>query len=127
MPLPYSDSYGRGDGPRATPAIADDKVFTFGADSMLHCLRFANGKTLRSVDTKEEIQAAERVFRRSNFSVGGRTPGATERRRKDRAGIVAFDKTDGRVIWKATDDQASYSSPVAASINGKRYAFFAKL
>ena len=28
------------------------------------------------------------------------------------------------MIWKATDDQASYSSPVAASINGKRYAFF---
>jgi outer membrane protein assembly factor BamB len=42
----------------------------------------------------------------------------------DGAGIVAFDKSDGRVIWKATDDQASYSSPVVAGINGKRYAFF---
>jgi len=37
------------------------------------------------------------------------------------AGIVAFDKVTGKLLWKATDDEASYSSPVAATINGKRY------
>ena len=40
------------------------------------------------------------------------------------AGIVAFDKATGKVLWKTSDDEASYSSPVAASIHGRRYAFF---
>jgi len=38
--------------------------------------------------------------------------------------IVSFNKADGKVLWKATDDEASYSSPVAATVNGRRYAFF---
>jgi len=42
----------------------------------------------------------------------------------NRAGIVAFDKSTGKVLWKATDDEASYSSPVAASIGGQRLALF---
>jgi outer membrane protein assembly factor BamB len=40
------------------------------------------------------------------------------------SGIVAFDKRNGKVLWKAAQDEASYSSPVAATINGHRYGFF---
>ena len=40
------------------------------------------------------------------------------------AGIVAFDKATGKLLWKATDDEASYSSPVAATLHDRRYAFF---
>ena len=39
---------------------------------------------------------------------------------KDGAGIVAFDKTTGNPRWKATDTEASYSSPVAATFSGRR-------
>jgi outer membrane protein assembly factor BamB len=37
---------------------------------------------------------------------------------------VAFEKDSGKVLWKATDDEASYSSPAMATIDGKRHAFF---
>src|SRR5439155_6530641 len=40
------------------------------------------------------------------------------------SGIVAFDKTNGKTVWKATDDEASYSSPVTATIKDRRYGFF---
>src|SRR5262249_29543771 len=40
------------------------------------------------------------------------------------AGIVAFDKDSGKVLWTATDDEASYSSPVVATIAGARHALF---
>jgi outer membrane protein assembly factor BamB len=40
------------------------------------------------------------------------------------AGIVAFDKADGKEVWKTTDDGASYSSPVAADIDGVRHVLF---
>src|ERR1019366_6410748 len=36
------------------------------------------------------------------------------------AGIVAFDCGSGRIRWKATDDPASYASPVMALIQGSR-------
>ncbi len=40
------------------------------------------------------------------------------------AGIVAFDKDTGKEVWKATGDGASYSSPVAATIDGVRHVIF---
>jgi outer membrane protein assembly factor BamB len=43
---------------------------------------------------------------------------------KNGAGIIALDKSTGKLLWKATDAEASYSSPTPATINGKRYVFF---
>ena len=41
-----------------------------------------------------------------------------------KAGIVAFDAKTGKVIWTATTDAASYSSGIAATMLGRRYAVF---
>src|SRR5437870_1549408 len=40
------------------------------------------------------------------------------------AGIVAFNSDTGAVLWTATDHDASYSSPVGATISGRRHAVF---
>jgi hypothetical protein len=40
------------------------------------------------------------------------------------AGIVAFDSATGKVLWKSSNEAASYSSPIAATVNGLRRAFF---
>jgi outer membrane protein assembly factor BamB len=42
----------------------------------------------------------------------------------DASGIVAFDAESGEVLWSATDHEASYSSAVAATFDGRRYAVF---
>lgn len=120
----YSDNYSRGDGPRATPAIADGNVYSFGADGNLHCVASADGKPIWSISTKEQFNPSKGFFgvacsplvegKAVLLNIGG----------KDGAGIVAFDKADGKVLWKATDDQASYSSPITATISGKRRALF---
>src|SRR5437763_999199 len=39
-------------------------------------------------------------------------------------GIVAFNKDTGKEAWKALDDDASYASPVAATLAGKREVVF---
>ena len=41
-----------------------------------------------------------------------------------KAGIVAFDAKIGKVLWTATEDQASYSSGMAGTIAGQRIAIF---
>ncbi len=41
-----------------------------------------------------------------------------------KAGIVAFHKDTGKEVWKSTDQDASYASPVAATIAGDRHLLF---
>jgi outer membrane protein assembly factor BamB len=123
-PTGYQDEFGFDDGPRATPSIAAGRVYTFGAEGRLHCLDLGTGKKLWGVDVKSEFQAANGFFGMACsplvegdavlLNVGGAKG----------AGLVAFDNTNGKLLWKATDDEASYSSPVAATISGHRYALF---
>jgi len=123
-PTGYRDDFGFDEGPRATPTIAQGKVFTFGAEGLLHCLDFQTGKKIWSVSTKTEFGASKGFFgmvcsplvegNAVLLNIGG----------ANGAGIVAFDQNTGKLLWKATSDEASYSSPVAATINGLRYAFF---
>jgi outer membrane protein assembly factor BamB len=119
----YADALGKGDGPRSTPVVDGGKVYTLGAEGMLHCLDLKDG-------TKrwEKSLAKDYEMKPSYFGVGTSplvegglvlvNVGARG------AGIVAFDKDSGKEVWKATDDEASYSSPVAATIDGVRHVFF---
>ena len=40
------------------------------------------------------------------------------------AGIVALNLSDGTTRWKSTDESASYSSPVAATVDNVRHVIF---
>jgi outer membrane protein assembly factor BamB len=124
-PSGYRESIGVDDnGPRATPAIAGGRVFTLGAEGMAHGLDLETGTKVWSFDAREKLGAQLGYFgiacsplvegTRVLFNIGG----------KNGAGIVALDAATGNLAWKATDDAASYSSPVAATIGGKRHAFF---
>jgi outer membrane protein assembly factor BamB len=123
-PTAYQDDFGFDEGPRATPAIDAGKVYTFGAEGALYCLDFATGKKIWNVDCKTQFSAPKGFFgiacsplvegRSVLLNVGG----------ANGAGIVAFDKDSGKTLWRSTEDAASYSSPVAATIGGKRYALF---
>jgi outer membrane protein assembly factor BamB len=123
-PTSYRDDFGFDEGPRATPCIADGKIYTFGAEGMLLCLDLADGKKVWQLDTKREFHQGKGFFgmdcsplvegNNVLLNIGG----------SDGAGVVAFDKVSGKVAWKSTDDEAGYASPVAATIHDRRYAFF---
>jgi outer membrane protein assembly factor BamB len=119
-PTSYHDDFSRGDGPRASPAIAGDRVYTYGADGQLYCWSLSNGAQRWHVDTETEFKPARGFFGRvcsplveSNaviLNIGGRP----------QAGIVAFQADTGKVLWKATSDEASYSSPTMIDRGGQR-------
>jgi outer membrane protein assembly factor BamB len=122
-PTPYRDDFGFDEGPRATPATAEGRVYAYGAEGMLTCLDLGSGKKLWGIDAKKEFHAPKGFFGiacsplvESNaviLNIGG----------NDGAGIVAFDKLTGKILWKTNNDQPSYSSPVAATIGNRRYLF----
>jgi outer membrane protein assembly factor BamB len=117
----YRDDFGFDEGPRASPIIAGGQVYTFGAEGMLHCLQFAGGGKIWSLDANREFGVEKGFFGAAGsplvegprifLNIGG----------SDGAGIIALDKDTGRLLWKATSDEASYSSPVAATFGGKPY------
>ncbi len=124
-PTSYRDSFGADDdGPRATPAVAGGRVFTMGAEGKIHATDLEGGKRLWSLDAQEDLGADLGYFGMASsplvegekvlFNIGGRNG----------AGIVALEAATGKILWKATDDDASCSSPVAATMGGKRHAFF---
>jgi len=123
-PTGYRDDFGFDEGPRAAPAIAAGRVYTFGAVGTLHCLDFNTGKKIWRVDTHKKFGVRKGFFGaacsplvddgRVLMNIGG-SPGA---------GLVAFDAATGATVWKATDQEASYSSPVVATINGSKHALF---
>ncbi len=98
-------------GPRGTPSISKDQIFTFGVTGILSCFNLTDGKILWQVDTLKDFKAANLYFGSSCspllfedkiiVEVGGKS-----------ASIVAFNQKDGSLAWKTLDDKASYSSPI---------------
>jgi len=120
-PTRYQDDFGFDEGPRATPTIAGGKIYTSGAEGMVNCWDFATGENIWRVDTKTQFTAAKGFFGMACsplvegnaviLNIGG----------GQGAGIVALEKSIGKLLWKATDEEAGYASPVAATFDGKRY------
>jgi outer membrane protein assembly factor BamB len=123
-PTAYRDDFGFDEGPRATPCVAEGRVYTFGAEGMLSCLNLADGNMLWQVNTKNEFHARKGFFGAACSPLAEGNAVLLNVGGAEGAGLVAFEKTTGRVLWKSSDDEASYSSPAAATIHGRRYAFF---
>jgi outer membrane protein assembly factor BamB len=117
----YRDDFGFDEGPRATPTVAGDAVFTLGANGDLHAIELATGKARWHRTLLADYHVEKGFFgvacspvvagRNVLVNVGGKG-----------AGVVAFDAATGKEVWKATDDAAGYSSPVVTPVDGKATA-----
>jgi outer membrane protein assembly factor BamB len=122
-PTTYRDDFGFDEGPRAVPVVANGIVYTFGAEGQLHAIDLATGKKIWSEDTMRRFNVRKGFFGAAGSplvedgrllaNIGG-----------DKAGVVAFDAKTGKVLWTATDDEASYSSATGATVAGRRLAVF---
>jgi len=124
-PTAYRDQIvGEDHGPRATPTIAGNRLYTIGAEGRVHCLDLATGKKIWSMDARADYGASEGFFGFASsplvegdaimLNIGGASG----------AGILALSKEGGKLLWKATDDEASYSSPVMGVFGGQRLGVF---
>jgi outer membrane protein assembly factor BamB len=108
-----------GIGPRATPAIADGRVFTMGATGILNALDLASGRRLWTHQAVEENGAQSPMWGKSSspLVVGRRvvvSAGGPEGR-----SLVAYDAASGEPAWRGGSDQSSYSSPVLMELAGR--------
>jgi len=123
-PAPYAGGISADRGPRCVPLIHGDRIFLLGAAGNLHCAGLADGRKIWSHSLAAEYKAPEGYFgfgstpivdgNKLLVNVGGRAG----------TGIVAFAIADGKPVWQSTDEQASYSSPVAVTRDGVRHVVF---
>ncbi len=113
---------GQGGGPRGTPTIDSDRVYALGANGDLVCLRLANGEQVWGGNILNEFGANNIVWGISESPLvdGDKvvvTPGGQG------AAMVALNKTNGRLIWKAAvpgNPQTGYSSAIIVETGGVR-------
>ena len=139
-PTDYEDMYGYNNGPRCCPVVDDDRVYIFGAEGMLHCVRVSDGEGLWKVDTTAQFNVVQNFFGVAStpavegelliVQIGGSPPGspkdiwaANGRPEPNGSGIVAFSKYTGEVVYQIADELASYASPVFSTIEGRRWGF----
>ena len=115
----FSEPMG-GDGPRATPTMSDGRVYAMGATGILDCLDAATGQLVWTHDTLKENGLANNPFGKSSSPLvvddlvvvtGGMTNKST---------LLAYRRGDGSPAWQAGTDQASFSSPTLATLDGQR-------
>src|SRR5258708_356788 len=109
----YVDDFSKDNGPRSTPAIVGDKVFTLGADGDLSAFDLEKGKRhwQRNINKDYNVQKGYFGVGTSPLVVAGTLiihVGGKE------AGVVAFDPANGKEIWKAAEAGVNSWRPVVA-------------
>ncbi len=108
-----------GDGPRATPCIADGQVFVYTGEGMLAALDLKSGEVLWQHHPVQDLggQPAEYGMACSPLVAGAQVVvivGAPQ------ATVAAYDRKSGKLAWKSgQEDTAGYSSPALFPLNGK--------
>ena len=108
----YYTSLG-GLGPRATPTIDGDRVYTVGGTGILNCLDFETGKQIWSTNIFDENSAAVPPW---GVSVSPLIH--DELVIVSAGGAVAYYKDIGEIAWTGHRVQSAYSSPVLLTIAG---------
>ena len=109
-----------GNGPRATPTIDGDLLFTISAHGKLYALNATSGQEVWSHDLQRKFGSK---MPRWGFSTSPLVDGElllVEAGGKGEKSIVAFNKNSGDVMWSSHRDKLGYSSPIAITIKGIR-------
>jgi len=148
-PTGFIDPYGYNNGPRCSPLLTSNRCYTFGAEGKLLCLDLATGKLVWQRDTAKDWDIPEAFFGVGStpllegnlliVMVGG----------QPNSGVAALEAETGKTVWESVgeknwqgqpmigwrgertvewrqfrrDKQASYATPVAATVHGQRLVF----
>jgi outer membrane protein assembly factor BamB len=119
---PAFKGMGYPEGPRSTPTVDGDRIYTIGGGGNLVCLEAATGKAVWRKEFKNDFDGRMMSgwgYSESALVDGDKllcTPGGAK------GAIVALDKKTGELMWQTKDftDAAAYASLLPAEIDGVR-------
>lgn len=114
----------RGDGPRGTPTVDGDHVYSLGGNGDLSAVEARTGRLVWTMNVLQKFGGSNITWgiSESPLVVGEKilvNPGGPG------ASIVALNKKDGSLIWKSQSDKAGYSSAIPVQVgNTTQVVFF---
>lgn len=110
-------------GPRSTPTIAGDKLYTVSSQSRLLVMSAESGEILWEKDLTEYGPTPRFGYSMSPLVDGDNLIVLVGDREKQ-PGIISFHKETGEVLWQAIEGPAGYSSPIVVELGGVRQYVF---
>ncbi len=113
-----------GNGPRSTPTVEGDRVFTLSSTGLLAALHAGDGHKLWEVDAQKAVGAPMPL---RGFACSPLVDGellVVELGAGAGKALVAFDKATGELRWSTRDTPPGYSSPIAVTIDGVHQLVF---
>lgn len=109
-----------GPGPRSTPALAGNHVYSMGATGILNVLDAGTGSVIWSRDASADagIKVPSWGFASSPLVTGNKVIVALAGK------MVAYDIITGDPVWFGTDGGSGYSSPQLFNLNGEEQVVF---
>lgn len=148
-PTRFEDPFGYNNGPRCTPLLTDSRCYTFGAEGVLLCLDRKTGKQVWMRRVNEDFNVPEAFFGVGSSPVLEDGKLIVQVGGQPNSAVVAFDAESGKTLWEnggektwdgalmkgwpgepfvhwdpghpAFQKQASYCTPVLATIHGQRH------
>jgi outer membrane protein assembly factor BamB len=116
-PAEFTEPLG-GDGPRATPAYDEGRIYALGALGEFQCLDAISGRIIWRRNIQEDNHAPQLTYgmSASPLIIGSNVvvvPGG-----RPAKCVVAYNKNTGARAWGALDDRAAYTSPMLVNLAG---------
>jgi outer membrane protein assembly factor BamB len=135
-PVVYADAYGYNNGPRCSPVVDEDRVYTYGVAGRLACVGLSDGQLRWDLDINEQYNVIQNFFGVAAsplvygdlvwVMVGGSpdeqrglTMNNLPRAKPNGTAMVAFDKLTGEERFRVGNYLASYSAPVIRKIDNR--------
>ncbi|HKY44388.1 MAG TPA: PQQ-binding-like beta-propeller repeat protein [Pyrinomonadaceae bacterium] len=108
-----------GKGPRATPAIANGKLYTFGITGILSSYDIKSGKLRWRKETSSQFNNAFHDYGVSSSPLVDRGL-VMVNARGDSGALIAYNAETGEEKWSWKAESVSYASPIVADLGGSR-------
>jgi len=148
-PSAFRDPFGYNNGPRCSPLLTADRCYTYGAEGVLVCLDLKDGRLIWFRATQNDFDVPEAFFGAGSSPILEDGLVIVQIGGQPNSGVVAFDAATGKTVWQNVGEktwtgvpmtgwpgertvvwsqsdpafakQASYCTPVMATIHGQRH------
>ncbi len=114
----FSEAMG-GDGPRATPTLADGAVFVYGANGDLFAFEAATGEVRWKHQPLEELEIGNLMWGMSGSPLRVENQLIVPTSGQDGPAFISYDLQSGEELWVSETFVQGYSSPALVELAGR--------
>lgn len=113
---PAAVSHGKG--PKSTPLVYDNKLYTLGISGTLSCYDASSGSLKWRREFSKEFKETSPLYGAASSPIAHNGVVIAHVGGNDSGALTAFDAETGKTKWRWTGDGPAYASPIIVDING---------